>query len=221
LRAVTLAEGVGETICKSKSSAIVRHSLRRPAPSFMAGTDPDAEIGMRARLSVFAGMMSLRPRRLGGTMTKCSVPLEFSTSKKEQGSANGWGRPYWKTSGMPPPTCARPRATRRVAMFAYDGCQLIDVTGVLEIFVYAADLLRQRYPDAPPYYTVEILGERKGYLRTSSGIKLVADRSYRAAGEEIDILLIAGGNLAPLYTLGRDQRVRTWLQGMAGKVRRI
>jgi len=106
-------------------------------------------------------------------------------------------------------------------MFAYDGCQLIDVTGVLEIFVYAADLLRQRYPDAPPYYTVEILGERKGYLRTSSGIKLVADRSYRAAGEEIDTLLIAGGNLAPLYTLGRDQRVRTWLRGMAGRVRRI
>jgi transcriptional regulator GlxA family with amidase domain len=122
---------------------------------------------------------------------------------------------------LPPPTCTRPRTTRRVAILAYDGCQLIDVTGVLEIFVYAADLLRQRYPDAPPFYNVEILGMRKGYLRTSSGIKLVADRSYRDAGEEIDTLLIAGGNLAPLYKLGRDHRVRAWLQGMAGRVRRI
>lgn len=106
-------------------------------------------------------------------------------------------------------------------MLAYDGCQLIDVTGVLEIFVYASDLLRQRFPDAPPFYSVEILAERKGRLKTSSGIKLVADRSYRDAGEEIDTLLIAGGNLAPLYRLGRDQRARTWLQGMAGRVRRI
>jgi len=106
-------------------------------------------------------------------------------------------------------------------MLAYDGCQLIDVTGVLEIFVYAADLLRQRYPNAPPFYSVEILAARKGRLKTSSGVKLVADRSYRDAGDEIDTLLIAGGNLAPLYRLGRDQRVRTWLRGMAGSVRRI
>ncbi len=106
-------------------------------------------------------------------------------------------------------------------MLAYDGCQLIDVTGVSEIFVYAADLLRQRYPDAPPFYSVEILAERKGRLKTSSGIKLIADRSYRDAGEEIDTLLIAGGNLAPLYKLARDPRVRTWLQGTAGRVRRI
>jgi transcriptional regulator GlxA family with amidase domain len=106
-------------------------------------------------------------------------------------------------------------------MLAYDGCQLIDVTGVLEIFVYAADLLRQRYPDAPPFYSVEILAERKGHLKTSSGIKLVADRCYRDAGEEIDTLLVAGGNLAPLYKLGRNQHVTTWLQGMAGRVRRI
>lgn len=122
---------------------------------------------------------------------------------------------------MPPPTCARPRRTHRVGLLAYDGCQLIDVTGVLEIFVYAADLLGQRYPHAPPFYTVEILAERRGQLKTSSGVKLVADRSYRDAGDEIDTLLIAGGNLAPLYKLGRDQRVRTWLQGMARNVRRI
>ena len=106
-------------------------------------------------------------------------------------------------------------------MLAYDGCQLIDVTGVLEIFVYATDLLRQRYPDAPPFYSVEILAERKGHLKTSSGIKLVADRCYRDAGEEIDTLLVAGSDLAPLYKLGRDQHVTTWLQGMAGRVRRI
>lgn len=122
---------------------------------------------------------------------------------------------------MPPPTCAVPRTTLRVAVLAYDGCQLIDVTGVSEIFVYAADLMMQRYPEAPRCYCVEILAARKGHLKTSSGIKLVADRSYREAGDEIDTLLIAGGNLAPLYQLGRAQCMRTWLQRMARKVRRI
>src|SRR5215510_10124279 len=165
--------------------------------------------------------MSLWLRGLAQKMNGGSRFGRLSTSTKGQRGSEGWGRPYWKVAGLPMPTCARPRTTRRIAMLAYDGWQLIDVTGGLEIFVYAADLLRQRYPNAPPFYSVEILAARKGRLNPSSGVKLIADRSYRDAGDEIDTLLIAGGNLTPLYRLGRDQRVRTWLRGMTGNVRRI
>ncbi len=68
----------------------------------------------------------------------------------------------------------------------YDNCQLIDVTGALEIFAYAAEILRERYSEAPPFYSVEILAEHHGPLASSSGIKLLADRIYRNVGDEID-----------------------------------
>ena len=83
---------------------------------------------------------------------------------------------------------AEPVSTRRVAVFAYDGVELLDVVGPLEAFANATALMNS---ETPPY-TIEIVAERKGAIRASSGLTLQATESLDMIGD-IDTLLVAGG----------------------------
>ena len=82
-------------------------------------------------------------------------------------------------------------------MLAFPDAQIIDITGPLEVFGRAARLLIDERGWRVPAYTVEIVAAKAGPFATSSGIRLIADRSIARVRGPIDTLLVAGGR-APL-----------------------
>jgi transcriptional regulator GlxA family with amidase domain len=109
--------------------------------------------------------------------------------------------------------------TRRIAMVAYPGVQVLDVTGPLEVFASASRLARERQPSRPAPYAIEVLAASAGPIRTQSGIRLVADRAWGSVRRAPDTLLVAGGE----GTVGamQDRRLIAWLARTAPHVRRL
>ena len=95
----------------------------------------------------------------------------------------------------------RPKSgPRRILMLGYDGAQILDVTGPLQTFATAASVHHPPLSEgtAPPtLYQVELAAEKAGPIVTSSGLKLIAERSFdsydAAELSEIDTLMVAGG----------------------------
>ncbi|MEV6205803.1 helix-turn-helix domain-containing protein [Kitasatospora sp. NPDC051914] len=108
---------------------------------------------------------------------------------------------------------------RRVVVVAFPGVELLDVTGPTEVFSVATRLLG---PDRPGY-RVEIAAAAAGELRTSAGVRLVADVALDEAVDGVDTLLVAG---AMDLSAGRveavvDPVVTEWLPLAAPQARRV
>lgn len=83
---------------------------------------------------------------------------------------------------------------RRIALVAFPGAQILDITGPLEVFASAAKLRAARSGRrSNAAYTTEIVAACKGPLRTSGGVQLLADASLDALDPAPDTLLLAGG----------------------------
>jgi transcriptional regulator GlxA family with amidase domain len=87
----------------------------------------------------------------------------------------------------------RVSAPRQVAILAFPGVQSLDVTGPLEVFVGAQQLIdatgrRERG------YDVQILSRDGAPLRTSSGLTVTPDAQLRDVRTPIDTLLLPGGS---------------------------
>ncbi|MBK8233410.1 MAG: GlxA family transcriptional regulator [Candidatus Eisenbacteria bacterium] len=119
----------------------------------------------------------------------------------------------------PPSAVSRPRSARRVAMLAFPDVQILDVTGPLEVFSRASRWLRDQGGCADHVYEVEIIGLRRGRLRTSSGIRIHADRAFSEVDRGVDTLLIAGGmGVGPCR--GNKNLIR-WIRRQSTRVRRL
>lgn len=77
-------------------------------------------------------------------------------------------------------------------MLAYDGAQILDITGPLEVFARTSRWLQDNGRCNGPVYKVEIVKDRAGLVTTSSGLQLVANRSWRDV-RVVDTLLVTGG----------------------------
>lgn len=90
-------------------------------------------------------------------------------------------------------TIAPQAAPRRVMMLGYDGVQILDITGPLEIIASANEL-----DLSPAPYAVELIGERKGLMQTTMGLPLIASRGFAQVSDaELALLhtfMVSGGN---------------------------
>jgi len=82
---------------------------------------------------------------------------------------------------------------RQIAILAYPGVQSLDVTGPLEVFAGARELIeadgrRERG------YEISILSRDGTPLRTSSGLTIEPHASLAEAPTQIDTLIVAGGH---------------------------
>jgi transcriptional regulator GlxA family with amidase domain len=129
---------------------------------------------------------------------------------------------------------ARTGCSRTVAIVAYPGVQSLDVTGPLEVFDGARQLLaasRRRAPtdaapaDAPSTrrpvlsYRTVVVSPDGAPLRTSSGLQIVPDASLDGAPRAIDTLLVAGGPGAG--RAGTDPALLRWIAARARTSRRV
>jgi transcriptional regulator GlxA family with amidase domain len=108
---------------------------------------------------------------------------------------------------------------RRIVMVAFPDAQIIDITGPLEVFGRAARLMTEERGWRIPAYTVEIVATRAGAFATSSGIRLIADRSIAQVRGPIDTVLVAGGRgtTAALH----DRALIDWLRRIVSRTRRL
>jgi transcriptional regulator GlxA family with amidase domain len=111
------------------------------------------------------------------------------------------------------------QGTLRIAMLAYPGIQILDVTGPLEVFSRTSRWLKENGKRDDDAYSVEIIGLTRGTFRASSGLRLHADRRFSEVGRGIDTLMIAGGMGVDRYR--SDPQILRWIRRQAGWVRRL
>ena len=108
------------------------------------------------------------------------------------------------------------RAPRPVLVVAFDGFQLLDLAGPVEVLRSATRL------GAQPAYTTRVASPRGGRVRSESGVAVVADVSLAALAtrpEPLDTLVVVGGE----GTRARhgDARFLADLATVAGHARRV
>lgn len=77
-------------------------------------------------------------------------------------------------------------------MLAFDDAQILDISGPLEVFARTARWLAVERGINPPAYSIRILADRTGPVRTSGGIELIAVGRFEEA-DQSDTLLVSGG----------------------------
>ncbi len=112
------------------------------------------------------------------------------------------------------------RARRRphhVVMLSFERAQVLDVTGPLEVFSRTSRWLVDHARHTQPAYRIELVAPRAGPVTMSSGLQLLATRSYRDV-RSADTLLVSGG--VGYENAARDPQILEWLRFMAPRVSR-
>lgn len=92
---------------------------------------------------------------------------------------------------------------RRVGIVLFDGFELLDVFGPVELLSVTPEL-----------FAVEFVGPTAGLVRSSQGVEVAAQRGYDDAGRP-DIVLVPGG--AGTRRLVHDPGFLEWLRGYAAQ----
>ena len=106
--------------------------------------------------------------------------------------------------------------TRLVSMLCFDGAQILDVTGPLEVFSRISRLLLDHHGAEEPPYEVDLVSMAGGPVRMSSGLQMLASPARR---RKIDTLLVSGGIGA--IVAAEDRVLTGWLRSAAADARRV
>jgi transcriptional regulator GlxA family with amidase domain len=106
------------------------------------------------------------------------------------------------------------RSTRHVALFAFEGVQVLDVTGPAAVFAAANDAVGR------PCYRVHVLSAAGGVLRSNSAVEIATRPVKSLRPASVDTLLVAGGEEEALLALAGDKAVRRWIVTAAASARR-
>ena len=108
--------------------------------------------------------------------------------------------------------------THKVVMVGFENAQILDITGPLEVFSRTSRwLVDYGYTKHVPY-TVELVAASEGQFSCSSGISLMATRSYRDVGD-IDTLLVSGG--IGYQAVCESEATIDWIIEKANQVKRV
>ena len=111
-----------------------------------------------------------------------------------------------------------PVSTRRVVLVVYDGVNALDFVGPLDVFAFAADLAKKRFPGAPPAYVAELASASGAAVRTWSGMQFDVHHALTDLTDSLDTVLVAGGDYDQAM---RDARLLGWLRARTSGVRRM
>jgi transcriptional regulator GlxA family with amidase domain len=117
---------------------------------------------------------------------------------------------------MPKSPRFSPGAIRVIEVLAYPAVQLLDVTGPIQVFASANDLVVAA-GGAPPYLLKLVAQSGEG-VTASAGLTLAAGPLTRG-GEALDTLLVAGGKGAE--AAAEDPALIEWVRQRAARARRV
>ncbi|OZI50699.1 GlxA family transcriptional regulator [Bordetella genomosp. 4] len=105
---------------------------------------------------------------------------------------------------------------RSILLLAYPDVQLLDVSGPLQVFASANELLAARGGARP--YAPKVVSADPGLVTSSSGLALLS-HSLRTVRGPIDTLVVPGGR--GVYAATADTRLTDWIRRQVGRSRRI
>jgi transcriptional regulator GlxA family with amidase domain len=115
----------------------------------------------------------------------------------------------------PKPTHSLPNATRTVEVLAYPNVQLLDVTGPLQVFASANDLMAKTGEARP--YAIRLVAPGGRDVKASAGVALVAD-PLSPLDSSIDTLIVAGGE--NFNSVSMDAELVGWVGERTRRARR-
>ncbi|CAH0308781.1 HTH-type transcriptional regulator CdhR [Massilia sp. Bi118] len=103
---------------------------------------------------------------------------------------------------------------RHIALLAFDGVQVLDITGPAAVFGAAND--------APggPHYRLHIVSPHGGAVASNCGVALVTAAICDVESQIMDTVLVAGGSGDGLRALAQDEAARAWMVRAAARARR-
>ncbi|MGR8952845.1 MAG: GlxA family transcriptional regulator [Gammaproteobacteria bacterium] len=110
---------------------------------------------------------------------------------------------------------------RHIAMVVYPDCEIVDVTGPMDVFCFANYALRLagQIADADSVYSLSLIADKAGPVKTASGMRIMADFAYDDVPDDIDTLMVTGAPFS--VEAWTDQKITEWLPAMMPKVRRM
>jgi transcriptional regulator GlxA family with amidase domain len=109
---------------------------------------------------------------------------------------------------------------RNVVIVVYPGVQSLDVTGPLEVFAGAQQLIAATNRLEPGYRITTVAGlDGAMPLTTSGGLRIIPDAVLADAPGSIDTLIVAGG--AGSHHASADEALLDWLRTAAPGARRV
>ena len=108
----------------------------------------------------------------------------------------------------------------RIAIVAYDGVELFDTTGPIEVFTMLNRCLNGSGAISPGY-EVMLLAEQAGIFCTSSGVRLVADAAWYDIPDDTDTMIVVGSPDDPLEKALGHAKFVEWISSAGRKVRRL
>jgi transcriptional regulator GlxA family with amidase domain len=106
---------------------------------------------------------------------------------------------------------------RRIAFVAFDGMEIIDLTGPMDVFAYADQGLRLMGLTQEAVYPTQVLAKQPGPVLTGCGLRILADGAYGEIRDDIDTLIILGTpNVKALFA---DPSLQEWVHAMSTRVR--
>jgi len=102
-----------------------------------------------------------------------------------------------------------------VALCAFEGVDLLDIAGPVQVFSSASELGR----GTEPKYRASVISMSGMGIRTSSGLLISTVLAQQALADGIDTLLVAGGDGAA--RAAKDKALLHWLQANRSAFRRI
>lgn len=103
-------------------------------------------------------------------------------------------------------------SARRVVVLGFEAAQILDITGPSEVFSIAERI-------APGSYAVELVSLDGAEIRTSGGLRLLADRPTSRCRGPIDTLIVAGG--LGVRDATSESRLIAWVRNAAARSRRV
>ena len=108
-----------------------------------------------------------------------------------------------------------PNSPRTIELLAFECVQLLDVSGPLQVFATANELLARA--DAPPAYAVRVVAKTERITASAGLVLLAGPLPDRAA--PLDTLLVAGG--PGVDAAAADADLTDWLRTRAARARRV
>lgn len=104
---------------------------------------------------------------------------------------------------------------RKVVVVAYDGAELLDTTGPIEVFNMLNRCL------GAPGYRIVLLAETDAPVVSSAGIRLVPDGCWQEDCGEVDTIVVVGSPDDALARALENRQMIEWLRFAAHRARRV
>jgi transcriptional regulator GlxA family with amidase domain len=117
---------------------------------------------------------------------------------------------------MPKTPRSEPNSIRVIEVLAFPSVQLLDVTGPLQVFASANDIVTEA--GGTPPYLIGVVAQGHQGITASAGLQLSAGQ-LPPVGAALDTLIVAGGQ--GVEAAAADPALVDWVRQRAGQARRV